>query len=99
MFDLTCPHCGEPWDNDELHGSEDYTYRDAFELFVKYGCGAMDAVMGGDEPQTCNHNPIYPDSQLRVYRELIDEVGADSAEELASHWELVEMSESGELPF
>ena len=99
MFDITCPHCGEPWDNDELHGSEHYDYADAFKLFVKYGCGAMDAVWTDDTPVKCNNDPIYPAEMLENYRALNNDAGAEYAEELSSNWELVEMHGNGELPF
>lgn len=62
MLTLTCPHCGEPWDNDELHGSEFVDYRGAFELFREFGCGAFDRIYQDEKPTYCAHSPIYSDA-------------------------------------
>ena len=47
MPDITCSHCGEPWDIYELHDLRDpdtekkRTFKEATALFAKYGCGAF----------------------------------------------------------
>jgi hypothetical protein len=45
MFDIYCPHCGEPHDQDVLHEAHEYgapeglSYMQAAALFKKHGCG------------------------------------------------------------
>lgn len=99
MFDITCQHCGEPWDNDELHGSEYHDYREGFKLFVKHGCGAFDAVWDGEEPRTCTNEPVYPEAVMESYRLLNQDMGVEWAEDLANHFDLCRMSHNRELPF
>jgi hypothetical protein len=38
MFDLYCPHCGEPWEHDMLHDVIDMKYMEAAEAFKVQGC-------------------------------------------------------------
>ena len=50
MFDIKCPHCGEPWDNDCLHdvaeygGPENLSYKSASKAFAKVGCGLFNKI-------------------------------------------------------
>ena len=86
-MDIICRHCGEPWDNDELH-VDHISYKEAFKLFRTYGCGAMDAIMGYDDPRdvhTCGNAPIRDMSELG---ELLGD--CDFAEDMASLGDLAD---------
>ena len=42
MADVTCPVCGEPWENDSLHEYAEeagVTYKDVYKAFFSDGCG------------------------------------------------------------
>jgi phage terminase large subunit GpA-like protein len=47
MFDIYCPHCGEPHDQDMLHEAAEYgapeglSYMQAARLFKTHGCGLV----------------------------------------------------------
>jgi len=88
MLDLPCPHCGEPWDNDELHGSESLDYKAAFEAFKTYGCGAMDSVYNGDLARVCDAAPIFTETHMEALRQGWSE--AEYAEDIASWMDMVD---------
>ena len=68
MLDLQCPHCGEPWDNDELHGSPFLSYTEAFAKFKAYGCGAFNEIYDGAMPHVCDNTPIYSEEYMENLR-------------------------------
>ncbi len=67
-MDIYCKHCGEPWDQSELHDMADATgdyekplaYDDARDLFYAHGCGAFQ----NHPPTDCNTTPIVPPESL-----------------------------------
>jgi hypothetical protein len=38
MYDIYCPHCGEPWEHDTLHDVEGMSYLQAGKAFTVQGC-------------------------------------------------------------
>lgn len=38
MFDIYCPHCGEPWEHDTLHDVAGMSYKQAGKAFTVQGC-------------------------------------------------------------
>ena len=93
MLDLPCPHCGEPWDNDELHGSEYCDYQRAFVLFKVYGCGAFDHIYEGQRARTCDNTPIYTAERITNIRAGWAE--AQYAEDMAAWMDMLEAVEGG----
>ena len=68
MFDIRCPKCGEPWDNDCLHEAHEYgapemlSYRTAAKLFAQFGCGLFNEL-----PRPCTSNPCEsPDEMAQI---------------------------------
>lgn len=65
MFDIYCPHCGEPHDQDMLHDPADYgapeglSYMQAAALFKQHGCGLFK-----DEPSPCKAPAVLEEDQL-----------------------------------
>ena len=64
MFDIHCPHCAEPYDNDCLHeaaehGAPSLSYSQAAKLFAAYGCGLF-----RDKPSKCTNEPIESPSRM-----------------------------------
>ena len=65
MFDIYCPHCGEPHDQDMLHDPADYgapeglSYMQAAALFKTHGCGLFKA-----EPSPCKAPAVLEEDQL-----------------------------------
>ena len=70
MFDIHCPHCGEPWDQDYLHnpaelnGPEGLQYSEAAEQFKKLGCGLFRA----EGLKVCDAAPVEPAERLAIIR-------------------------------
>ena len=93
MLDLPCPHCGEPWDNDELHGSEFLDYTAAFQAFKAYGCGAFDAIYDGAQLKTCSNAPIFNDEYMVNIRAGWAE--AEYAEDIAAWQDMMEAIDMG----
>lgn len=73
MFDIYCPHCGEPTDQDYLHnpdelgGPDNLTYRQAAAMFKTHGCGLFKA-----EPSPCNAPPVEPVEKLIAIKAGMD---------------------------
>ena len=65
MFDIYCPHCGEPHDQDMLHEAAEYgapeelSYMQAARLFKTHGCGLFKA-----EPSPCKAPAVLEEDQL-----------------------------------
>ena len=80
MFDIHCPHCAEPWDNDCLHEAYEYgapnniSYSQAAKLFSAYGCGLFQA-----KPSKCTNKPI--ESPLRMAEIQAGMIFSDSPDE------------------
>ena len=74
MFDIYCPHCGEPWDQDYLHtpgdlgGPENLTYSQAAASFKRLGCGLF--RFGGSAQ--CNAAPVESPERLAMIRAGMD---------------------------
>lgn len=45
-MDIKCTHCGEPFDQDELH-EMGMAYEEAVRLYQKYGCGLVEWAWNG----------------------------------------------------
>ena len=64
-MDIQCSICGEPWDNDCLHDSNEYgapaglSYKKASKLFQQYGCGLF-----SETPTECTNKPCVDLDQL-----------------------------------
>lgn len=70
-MDVKCRFCGEPLDFTELRDQDNTTATDAWQLFRKHGCGALDFVMFGEPRSTvrdCNYPPIEPATELDAIR-------------------------------
>ena len=49
-MDIYCPHCGEPWDNDELHDVPGYSYQEAARSFRIVGCPLFGGKCNAESP-------------------------------------------------
>ena len=60
MYDIYCPHCGEPHDHDLLHDLLDFTYDAAAILFKTHGCALIDQRDSGQfiESRVCLAKPV-----------------------------------------
>ncbi len=91
MIDLYCPHCGEPWDNDEFH-VDGQDYRDVFLGFKAYGCPVAEAAMDGNAVseihQPCQRDPIFGPKVMSALRGLW--AWHDYADDIASGYDLVD---------
>ena len=73
MFDIYCPHCGNPTEQDYLHTPEDLggpygmTYEQAAAAYKKYGCGLFNAV-----PEVCMYEPIESPQRMALIRGMMD---------------------------
>ena len=72
MFDIKCPKCGEPWENDCLHEAHEYgapadiTYQTAAKLFSQFGCGLFN-----DTPKPCTSIPCESPSEMAQINALM----------------------------
>jgi hypothetical protein len=71
MFDIYCPHCGEPTEQDYLHmpedlgGPDNLTYTEAAAAFKVNGCGLFTT-----EPTPCTRAPIEPPQRMAAIRAM-----------------------------
>ena len=70
MSDIRCPFCGEPIDTDEFHYMEPYSWEEAFDLFLEYGCGFVDHAWSGAPLKKCNHGDD-PDELIGVLKQIL----------------------------
>lgn len=91
MIDLFCPHCGEPWDNDELH-VEGVDYREAFLAFKAYGCPVAEAVMDGNGIDhiyaECARDSVLPEHTLGQIRMVWS--FSDYADDFAANCDVID---------
>ena len=73
MFDIYCPHCGEPTEQDYLHmpddlgGPDNLTYAEAAAAFKVNGCGLFNP-----EPSPCTRAPIESPARMALIRANMD---------------------------
>lgn len=68
MFDVYCPHCGEPYDQDVFHEPEAYdapegSYKASAALFKEYGCGMFQA-----KPAICTARVVETPERMELIK-------------------------------
>lgn len=66
MFDIYCPHCGEPWEHDTLHDVEGVSYSQASKAFIIQGCTLLRET-GSDSRNNgsiCEADPVVSGTDL-----------------------------------
>ncbi len=68
MFDVYCPHCGEPHDQDVLHEPEAYdapkgSYKASAALFRANGCGMFQA-----DPAICTRPVVETPERMELIK-------------------------------
>jgi len=65
MFDLYCPHCGEPWEHDMLHDVTDMKYMEAAESFKVQGCTVFQILQRIQRKKSnCKAKPVVSADEL-----------------------------------
>lgn len=84
MFNVPCPFCAEPYDNDELHEIEGLSYPEAQRLFMRFGCGLFDDWDRDASPVRCNRHG--DDNAAEHARMLYTLLGSDF-DGVAAEWQ------------
>jgi hypothetical protein len=68
MFDVYCPHCGEPYDQDVFHEPKAFdapegSYMESAALFKINGCGMFQA-----DPSICTRIPVEPADRMELIK-------------------------------